>query len=798
MIPRLTKYILHTPHPKQQAFLLLDCLDAFYGGAGGGGKALSADSLVCTPFGFRKISELKIGERVCTTDGSNSKIIGIFPQGMQQLYEITFSDGAKVKATDEHIWKYSISEIGKWKKSGLSYKLALTEQLKILVDNGKHVSIPLSKPVQFTRSYKYNYRQIAPYVLGCLLGDGSITHSPVKIHSDDIEIIEKMSKVSGYTWHKYGGYITYRVLGEESKELSYWLKKNKLYGVNTYKKFIPEQYKYADINSRLELLRGLMDTDGSCSVDGKAYYSSVSKQLSLDVQWIVRSLGGNATITESQGVYTKNGIKKEVCMSYDVYIRMPDNADIFSLSRKKELAIKYNAGNCELKKRILSIIPVERNEAICIKIDRPDGLFITNDFIVTHNSDALLMAALQYVDIPGYNAILIRDTYANLVKPEGLLYRAHEWLAGTDAHWDGDSRSYVFPSGATLSFGYLDGPRDHLNYQGPAYTFVGIDEMVNIKQHQAEYMFSRLRKKDKKAYLIDLKKLPQYKDLPEEILLALQKAYAKIPIRFRGTANPPSRQQLATGKWVKDKYVDKKSRDKSTIFIPAGIKDNPSLNETEYRKSLDRLDPITRKQIMDGDWNINVSGRIISRAWFKIVDIFPEDQIVKKVRFWDLAATEENVEENNDPCYTAGVKMGLTKDNQYIIINITRFRKKPLGVEQMIRQVADIDTTKVPIHMEHEGGSGGKNTIDHYRRNILREFVFGGDLPKGSKIERASPFASQAEAGNVLLLNGAWVEDFLDEADVFPDGKFKDQIDACSGAFTALATRLNGIRVRYV
>lgn len=406
------------------------------------------------------------------------------------------------------------------------------------------------------------------------------------------------------------------------------------------------------------------------------------------------------------------------------------------------------------------------------------------------------MAALQYVDIPGYNALLIRDTYANLVKPEGLLYRADEWLAGTDAHWDGDARAFVFPSGATLSFGYLDGPKDHYNYQGPAYTFVGIDELVNIREHQAKYLFSRLRKKTKEAYLIDLKKMPQFDNTPIEVLEALQSAYARIPLRFRGTANPPARQQMATGKWVKDKYVDPKSRDKSTIFIPAGIDDNPSLNKTEYLKSLDRLDPITRKQIRDGDWNINVSGRIMSREWFKIVDIFPEDKIVRKVRFWDLAATEEKADESNDPCYTAGVKMGLTKDNQYIIINITRFRKKPLGVEQMIRQVADIDTPKIPVYIEHEGGSSGKITVDHYRRNILREFVFGGELPKGSKIERASPFASQAESGNILLLNGPWVEDFLEEADLFPDGKFKDQIDACSGAFTALASKINGIRVR--
>ena len=97
-------------------------------------------------------------------------------------------------------------------------------------------------------------------------------------------------------------------------------------------------------------------------------------------------------------------------------------------------------------------------------------------------SDALLMAALQYVDVPGYNALLIRNTYANLSKPDGLMDRAADWLTHTDAKWEGDDKRWRFPSGATLSFGYLDGPRDHFNYQGPAYQFVGIDEVVQIRR----------------------------------------------------------------------------------------------------------------------------------------------------------------------------------------------------------------------------------------------------------------------------------------------------------------------------
>ena len=106
----------------------------------------------------------------------------------------------------------------------------------------------------------------------------------------------------------------------------------------------------------------------------------------------------------------------------------------------------------------------------------------------------LLMAALQYVDIPGYNALLLRDTFANLNKPEQLIPLAHEWLQNTDAQWK-DGNHYLFPSGSTLSFGYLSSPLDHFNYQGPAYQFIGIDEVVQIRENQALFMFSRLRRK---------------------------------------------------------------------------------------------------------------------------------------------------------------------------------------------------------------------------------------------------------------------------------------------------------------
>jgi len=382
-------------------------------------------------------------------------------------------------------------------------------------------------------------------------------------------------------------------------------------------------------------------------------------------------------------------------------------------------------------------------------------------------SSALLMAALKFVNEPKYDAIILRDTYANLTKPGALMERSFEWLAGTDAHWNGDAKRWEFPSGATLSFGYLDGPRDHYSFQSSEYQFVGIDECVNIREHQALYMFSRLRKR----------------------------ADSPVPIRFRCASNPPTRDQLQRGAWVKRRYIDPDTRNPGSLFLPSLMPDNPHINREEYMKSLYNLDPITRQQLIHGDWDIKVQGEFFKREWFNIVDkLPPKEDIDSCVRFWDMAATQEKAK-GKQPARTSGCRMYRTKHNQWFIDSIVKFRKTPLDTEQIIKQTADMDGKYFPIRMEWEGGSGGAITIDHYTRYILPGFDFRGRRPPSSKAERASPFASQAEAGNVFLVKGQWLADFLDEADTFPNGEFKDQIDSVSGAFNELAPNNNVLEI---
>ena len=366
-------------------------------------------------------------------------------------------------------------------------------------------------------------------------------------------------------------------------------------------------------------------------------------------------------------------------------------------------------------------------------------------------SDALLMAALQYVDVPGYAAILFRRTYADLSLPGALMSRSHEWLGGK-AKWRDSTKTWIFPSGATLSFGYLETEKDKYRYQSAEFQFIGFDELTQFTETQYRYLFSRLRRLEG----------------------------VDIPLRMRSASNPGGEGH----EWVKQRFIVE-GRSKGRPFVPAKLDDNPYLDHEEYIKSLNELDPITREQLLKGDWTARETGNKFKREWFEIVDSYPAD--ARMVRYWDLAATEPKP--GKDPDWTAGALLG-EKDGIYYIIDIKRTRATPQGVEKLIKQTAELDGKRVTIYMEQEPGSSGVNTIDYYRRRVLAGFAFYGNKTTGSKEIRANPVSSAAEAGNVKLVRCPWINDFLDEAELFPNGAHDDQVDAVSGAFEMLTRRI--------
>lgn len=372
-------------------------------------------------------------------------------------------------------------------------------------------------------------------------------------------------------------------------------------------------------------------------------------------------------------------------------------------------------------------------------------------------SAALLAAALQYVTEPRYAALLLRRSFADLLKPESLIPLSKEWLSGTGATWNGTQYQWTFPSGATLSFGYCDTDNDIYTYQGAAYQFVGWDELTQFTEKQYRYLFSRMRRK---------------KGDPAN----------DVPVRMRAASNPGG----VGHEWVRQRFLEE-GRKAGRYFVPAKLDDNPYLDKDEYERSLAELDPVTRAQLREGDWQIRPEGNLFKRAWFDIVDHCPTG---KTVRFWDLAATEEG--HGTDPDYTAGAKL-VQANGCYYLADLIRMRGRPQEIESIVKQTAMADGIGVAVRIEEEPGSAGKSLVSHYTRDILPGFDARGVRSVGDKVTRSMPFSAACERRDVKIVRGNWIGAFLDELCAFPEVAHDDQVDACTGAFNQLhqAYKLN-------
>ncbi len=365
------------------------------------GKSLSVDALVHTPDGWKRIGDIKVGDKVTTPDNGVATVTGVFPQGELDLYKVIFEDGRWVEASADHLWeihhrhwrgkyKPGVSRAGKAKP-----RILTTEQLKAQIENDKgKFGVRLIKPV----SKPKKNLPVHPYVLGVLLGDGSLDQLMVTTSSK--EVIDRfrrlLPKECELVMHRdrktvYECYI--RPKDGEKRIIKDFLKEKGLFGKRAWEKFIPEEYLESDIEDRLELMRGLLDTDGYVNKNGAIIYTTTSKQLAKDFQRLAWSLGCIAYIKEKQ-------------KTYNITIRAYDNPrDLITRpDRKEHLPVNYAYKNMKLGVR--EIVYSRKAEAVCIKIDTEDGLFITNDYIVTHNTR--LMESMVVQDIrKGYSVVVI-------------------------------------------------------------------------------------------------------------------------------------------------------------------------------------------------------------------------------------------------------------------------------------------------------------------------------------------------------------------------------------------------------
>lgn len=189
-------------------------------------------------------------------------------------------------------------------------------------------------------------------------------------------------------------------------------------------------------------------------------------------------------------------------------------------------------------------------------------------------SDALLMGALEYVHVPGYAALLLRRTFSDLALPGAIMDRAHTWLQG-QAKWDDDTKTFWFPEGGRLTFGYLKTSQDRFRYQSAEFQYIGFDELTQFPELWYTYMRSRLRK-------------PSHGPLSD------------VPLRLRGATNPGG----IGHQWVRSRFI---VGENLLPFVPAKLADNPSVDAASYREALSGLDEATRAQLEDGNWDADRS-----------------------------------------------------------------------------------------------------------------------------------------------------------------------------------------------
>lgn len=403
------------------------------------------------------------------------------------------------------------------------------------------------------------------------------------------------------------------------------------------------------------------------------------------------------------------------------------------------------------------------------------------------------MAAAQYVDVPGYAALLLRKTYKDLALPGAIMDRAKSWWYGRKGiRWSEQEKRFTFAcSGggeATITFGYLDSANDIYRYQSAEFQFIGFDELTQFSATQFTYLFSRLRRK----------------------------ASLRVPLRMRTASNPPA---TLDGAWVKHRYLTKEciyaDRDgffngvwwnEGRAFVPARLEDNPFLDEEAYRESLTGLDQVTRKQLEDGDWTAHAGGRF-RRSWFPRYKDITDALIVGTyctakdlIHKAGLAITIW-VDPANRPKrsskYTAMLVCAQDRYGRLFILDVVR---EQLALQDLVPRLYQLVCRYNPMYVGIEANgfqlalaNEARSRERYPRMPIVKEV----DPMGKSKLTRATPSIIMAQQAEIIVPQDApWLEDWFGELEMFTGeddlDTYTDQVDTLAYAVLDLKEQYGG------
>jgi phosphate starvation-inducible PhoH-like protein len=448
------------------------------------GRAQPLDAPVLTPEGFRPIGELEVGDLVVGSDGGPTPVLGVYPQGRKEIFRVRAQDGASTRCCAEHLWSVTTPAD---RRRGRAPRVLQTREMigRLRTAHQHRFQLPL---LSGAATFPARDVPLDPYALGLLLGDGCLTTSTtpsfatadpelalcLELALDGIELVHR----GGYDYTlrnrsgRRGGVIVANPVTTVLRELG-------LAGARSTTKFVPEAYLHNAAEVRLAVLQGLLDTDGGPVTQARrtcrVQYTTTSPRLRDDVVFLVRSLGGVAYGRTRAAAGRTPGRAKGRPVGYraDAYvldIRLPQGTPPFRLTRKAATYAAFGGGGRPMR-FVDAIEPAGEEETVCIQVGAADSLYVTEDFLLTHNT-------LN-------DAFIILDEAQNTT-PEQMKMFLTRLGFGSKAVVNGDSTQVDLPTGQRSGLHVVEEILSEIH--GIAFVHLGGKDVVRheIVQHIVE------------------------------------------------------------------------------------------------------------------------------------------------------------------------------------------------------------------------------------------------------------------------------------------------------------------------
>lgn len=358
-------------------------------------------------------------------------------------------------------------------------------------------------------------------------------------------------------------------------------------------------------------------------------------------------------------------------------------------------------------------------------------------------SQSLLMAALQFVHVPSYSALILRRDTQRLRLPGGLIPRSHAWLANKGPTWNASKDQWSFETGAapaTISFGYLRDSTDKFRYGSSEYQFIGFDELTEFAEEDYLFLFSRLRRR------LDI----------------------NVPLRVRSASNPGG----AGHDWVKERFVTDGSLDRKSMvywkrgaaFVPARLTDNAGVGPQEYAQSLDHLPLVWRERMLHGDWEVAEKG-IVNHNWFRyytvdgsmlrlldaqsVLFVELDARTLRRMVTIDPAMTGDHDEEAGSRSSATAIQVwehSRASEAPHLILRAAYHER--LAFDRLLARLREIHQSYDPDVMYIENEKIGKAAVSVLKGKIPLQLVKNEGK---SKIERAADLLRKLERGEVFI-----------------------------------------------